>query len=346
VTAMQKKSFAFKNYMLPVGLALLVLINLLLLLEFFGIEIIDRYYKGILVLMQINIILAIGLNLINGVTGMLSLGHAGFMAVGAYTSALLSIFLTKVAFLPPVLQFPLVLIVGGLVAALIGLLIGIPTLRLRGDYLAIATLGFGEIIRVVILNLKITKGALGLPGIPGYTDFWWAELFMLLSVIIIWNFTHSNHGRALASIRENEIAAEAMGINTTYYKVSAFVIGAFFAGLAGGLFAHYLGYIAPKSFDFMKSIEILLMVVLGGLGSLTGSVVAAIVLTGLPEVLRFLQSYRMVIYSLTLVLLMLYRPQGLFGRDEASAVFLKQWFKKGLARKGDKGGGADEPVKG
>jgi branched-chain amino acid transport system permease protein len=319
----------------------LVLINLLLLLEFFGIEIIDRYYKGILILMQINIILAISLNLINGVTGMLSLGHAGFMAVGAYTSALLSIFLTKSGFLPPVLQFPLALIAGGLVAALIGLLIGIPTLRLRGDYLAIATLGFGEIIRVVILNLKITRGALGLPGIPGYTNFWSAELFMLLAVIVIWNIMHSNHGRALASIRENEIAAEAMGVNTTYYKVSAFVIGAFFAGLAGGLFAHYLGYIAPKSFDFMKSIEILLMVVLGGLGSLTGSVVAALVLTGLPEVLRFLQSYRMVIYSLTLVLLMLYRSRGLFGRDEASFVLMKKWFKKGQAHTG---GETDESV--
>jgi branched-chain amino acid transport system permease protein len=343
VTAMRKEPFSFKNYILPVGLALLALINLLLLPEFFGIVIIDRYYKGILILMQINIILAISLNLINGVTGMLSLGHAGFMAVGAYASALLSIWLTKSGFVPPALQFPLVLIAGGLVAAFIGLFIGVPTLRLRGDYLAIATLGFGEIIRVVILNLKITKGALGLPGIPGYTNFWSAELFMLLAVIVIWNIIHSNHGRALASIRENEIAAEAMGVNTTYYKVSAFVIGAFFAGLAGGLFAHYLGYIAPKSFDFMKSIEILLMVVLGGLGSLTGSVVAALVLTGLPEVLRFLQSYRMVIYSLTLVLLMLYRSQGLFGRDEASAVLLKKWFKKDQTHPG---GETDESVEG
>jgi branched-chain amino acid transport system permease protein len=342
VTVMQKGSLSFKNYILPVGLALLVLINLLLLLKFLGIEIIDRYYEGILVLMQINIILAVSLNLINGVTGMLSLGHAGFMAVGAYTAALLSIFLSKTGFLPPVLQFPLTLIAGGLVAALIGLLIGIPTLRLRGDYLAIATLGSGEIIRVVILNLKITRGALGLSGIPYYTNFWSAEFFMLLAVIVMWNIMHSNHGRALAAIRENEIAAEAMGVNTTYYKVSAFLVGAFFAGLAGGLFAHYLGYIAPKSFDFMKSIEILLMVVLGGLGSLTGSVVAAIVLTGLPELLRFLQSYRMVIYSLTLVILMLYRSQGLFGRGEASAVLLKKWFKKSPA---STGGEADEPTK-
>lgn len=339
---MKKETISLKSCVFPVGLALLIVINLFFLLDFFGIEIIDRYYRGILILMQINIILAISLNLISGVTGMLSLGHAGFMAVGAYTSALLSIYFTKLGTLPEMLQFPLVLAAGGLVAALLGLLIGIPVLRLRGDYLAIATLGFGEIIRVVILNLDITKGARGLAGIPGYTDFWWAEIFMLLSIIVIWNTIHSNHGRAMVAVRENEIAAEAMGVNTTYYKVSAFVIGAFFAGVAGGLFAHYLGYIAPKSFDFMKSIEILLMVVLGGLGSLTGSVVAAIVLTGLPELLRFLQTYRMVIYSLTLVLLMLYRPQGLFGCDEASAVLLKQWFKRDYHRTGGEADGSFE----
>lgn len=335
-----KKTAKFKNYILPVGLALLVVINLLFLLEFFGIELIDRYYKGILILMQINIILAISLNLINGVTGMLSLGHAGFMAVGAYTSALLSIYLSKSSVLPEVLEFPLALLAGGLFAAILGLLIGLPILRLRGDYLAIATLGFGEIIRVIILNLDITQGARGL-AVPGYTGFWWAELLMLISVIVIWNIIHSNHGRAMVSIRENEIAAEAMGVNTTYYKVGAFVIGAFFSGLAGGLFAHYLGFIAPKSFDFMKSIEILLMVVLGGLGSMTGSVIAAIVLTGLPELLRFLQTYRMVIYSLTLVLLMLYRQQGLLGRDEASTDLVRRWFGKLNPRKG---GEADEPA--
>lgn len=340
---MKINASTLKKYILPAGLAFLVLINLLLILEFFDIQVIDRYLKGILILMQINIILAVSLNLINGVTGMLSLGHAGFMAVGAYVSALLSIFLSK-SNLPELILFPMVLCAGGIVAALIGLLIGVPTLRLRGDYLAIATLGFGEIIRVVILNLGITKGARGLPGIPNYTNLWWVELFMVLSVLVIWNMTKSNHGRALVSIRENEIAAEAMGVHTTYYKVSAFVIGAFFAGLAGGLFAHYLGYISPKSFDFMKSIEILLMVVLGGLGSLTGSVIAAIVLTGLPELLRFLQSYRMVIYSLTLVLLMLYRQEGLFGRDEASTELLTKWLKR--SKKNYPGGEADEPTEG
>lgn len=336
---MKNDSSTLKNYLLPLGLGLLVLINLFLALEFLGIEIIDRYYKGILILMQINIILAVSLNLINGVTGMLSLGHAGFMAVGAYTSSLLSIFLSNMN-LPEVILFPLVLCAGGLLAAVMGLAIGIPTLRLRGDYLAIATLGFGEIIRVVLLNLDITRGARGLPGIPNYTNLWWAQFFMVLSVMIIWNITASNHGRAFVAIRENEIAAEAMGVNTTYYKVSSFVIGAFFAGVAGGLFAHHLGFISPKSFEFMKSVEILLMVVLGGLGSLTGSVVAAIVLTGLPEFLRFLQSYRMVIYSLTLVLLMIYRPQGLFGRHEANADLLKAWFNKGHGRSG--GGKGDE----
>ena len=332
MTGLEKQAHAetagrWQKYLLPVGLILLALINILIFMEKFGFQFVNRYYKGILILTFINIILAVSLNLINGITGLFSIGHAGFMAVGAYVSALLSINMGQWGFLPPQIQafirFPFVLLMGGLAAALAGLLIGIPTLRLRGDYLAIATLGFGEIIRVVALNLNITRGARGIPGIPNHTNFWWAEFFAVATVVIIWNIVRSNHGRAMVAIREDEMAAEAMGVNITYYKVLSFTIGAFFAGLAGGLFAHYLSYIAPRSFEFLKTIEILLMVVLGGLGSITGSVLAAIVLTALPEVLRFLQAYRMVIYAGTLILLMIFRPQGLFGRAEVDLSFFK-----------------------
>ncbi len=326
-----KAAEKWRRHLLPVGLSFLLLLNILVFMEHLGLEIVSRYYKGILILSFINIVLAVSLNLINGATGLFSIGHAGFMAVGAYVSALLSLNMGRWGFLSPQLQtfiqFPLVLFLGGLAAALAGLVIGIPTLRLRGDYLAIATLGFGEIIRVVALNLNITRGARGITSIPNHTNFWWAQLFAVLTVVIIWNIVHSNHGRAMVAIREDEIAAEAMGVNTTYYKVLAFTIGAFFAGVAGGLFAHHLSYISPKSFDVLKSIEILLMVVLGGLGSITGSVIAAVVLTALPEVLRFLQDYRMVIYAGALIILMNFRPQGLFGRAEADLAVLKALLK-------------------
>jgi len=321
----------WRTHLFPAGLAILILLNILIFMEHLGFSIVSRYYKGILILAFINIILAVSLNLINGITGLFSIGHAGFMAVGAYVSALLSLNMGRWEFVSPqvqaVIQFPLVLLAGGLAAALAGLVIGIPTLRLRGDYLAIATLGFGEIIRVVALNLNITRGARGIASIPNYTSLWWAQLFAVVTVVIIWNIVHSNHGRAMVAIREDEIAAEAMGINTTYYKVLSFTIGAFFAGVAGGLLAHHLTFISPKTFDVLKSIEILLMVVLGGLGSITGSVIAAIVLTALPEVLRFLQAYRMVIYAGTLVVLMIFRPQGLFGRAEVDLTVFKSFFR-------------------
>ncbi len=285
-------------------LALLILsVNLLLISGKM-----PAYYKGILGFAGINIILAVSLNLINGITGQFSLGHAGFMAVGAYVSALISIYL----------KWPLILalLLGAVVAALLGIIIGLPTLRLKGDYLAIATLGMGEIIRVVLLNLEITKGARGLTAIPRSTSIYLVELVAFITVIFTVNLMRSTHGRALLSIREDEIASEAMGINTTFYKVFAFATGAFFAGLAGGLFAHLMGYIAPKNFEFMRSIEILVMVVLGGLGSITGSIVATIILTILPEALRSFSQYRMVLYSGLLIIMMLFRPQGLMGTKE------------------------------
>lgn len=280
--------------------------------------VINSYYSGILVMVCINIILASSLNLSTGFLGQLILGHAGFMSVGAYAAALF----TLRAGVPEPVDFPLALLVGGLTAALFGMIIGIPALRLKGDYLAIITLGFGEIIRVVIINLDFTGGARGLRGIPTVTNFTWVYLLAVLTVAIIFAFIHSRHGRAVISIREDEIAAEASGINTTYYKLLAFVMSAFFAGIAGGLYAHHIGILNPSKFDFNYSVEILVMVVLGGMGSMTGSVIAATVLTILPEALRDFASYRMLAYSVVLICVMLFRPSGLLGQYEFSLTRL------------------------
>lgn len=311
-----KEKINWDGYLTLAGAILLVLVNVLLISGKM-----PAYYRGILGFVGINIILAVSLNLINGITGQFSLGHAGFMAVGAYVSALISIHLKWPLYLA--------LICGGLAAAFLGIVIGLPTLRLKGDYLAIATLGMGEIIRVVLLNLDITKGARGLTGIPRTTSIYLVELVAFITIIFMVNLMRSTHGRALLSIREDEIAAEAMGINVTYYKVFAFAAGAFFAGVAGGLFAHLMGYIAPKNFDFMRSIEILVMVVLGGLGSITGSVIATIVLTILPEALRGFAEYRMVLYSALLIVIMLFRPQGLMGTRELQIKEVRKIFSGG-----------------
>lgn len=284
--------------------------------------VINPYIAQVLTLISIYATLATSLNLINGITGQFSLGHAGFAAVGGYFSAILTTNLKLP--LPSGLLFLVSLIFGGLVAALAGLIIGLPTLRLKGDYLAIATLGFGEIIRVLFLNWKYVGAATGLSGIPGLTNFLWAFGVAVITVLFIVNFMGSSHGRACISIREDEIAAETMGINITKYKVLAFVFGAFFAGVAGGLFAHLIQLLHPASFTFMFSVEILLMVVLGGLGSITGSVAAAIFLTALSEALRQFSDLRMIIYSLMLIGIMLFRPQGLLGTKEFSLDFFKE----------------------
>ncbi|WP_040950489.1 branched-chain amino acid ABC transporter permease [Gorillibacterium massiliense] len=286
----------------------------------FSTGVLDDVAESTLFLIAINTILAVSLNLINGFTGQFSLGHAGFMSVGAYTSAVLT-----VNFNTP---FPLALVAGGIVAALCGMLIGIPSLRLRGDYLAIATLGFGEIIRIVLLNSNYVGGASGFSGIPTLTNWTWLFIFTALTVILIQNFVRSKHGRACIAIRENEIAAEAMGINTTLYKVMAFMIGAFFAGIAGGLSAHHFYVINPSSFGFMKSFEILVIVVLGGLGSTSGAIIGAIVLTLLFTFLQDFPELRMIIYSSLLVLMMIFRPGGLMGTKEFTLSFFK---KKGGA---------------
>lgn len=299
------------------GLALAAVLYLTVMFFISG----DAYYIQILTLACINVILAVSLNLINGFTGQFSIGHAGFMGVGAYVAA----FLTTEFKVP----FLLALALGSLASASVGLLVGMPTLRLRGDYLAIATLGFGEIIRVLIVNIDRVGGSRGYIGIPSVTNFGWAFLFAVLTIVIIRHFIGSTHGRACLAIREDEVAAEAMGVNTTKYKVLAFSMGAGFAGLAGGLFAHLLTFLHPSSFDFIKSVDYLVMVVVGGWGSITGPASAAIGLTVMNELLRRFAELRMLVYAGILIGTMLMRPQGLLaGRELVLPEKLVNFFAR------------------
>ena len=264
--------------------------------------IINSYWSGILIVACINVVLSTSLNLASGYLGQLTLGHAGFMSVGAYASALCSIYLGT--------SFIVSLFIGALAAALVGLLIGIPTLRLKGDYLCIITLAFNEIIRIIMLNIGITNGAKGLMGIPMSTNFTIVFFSAVITIYVIYSIVKSRHGRAIISIREDETASELAGIPTSYYKILAFTISAFFAGLAGGLYAHYITILIPKVFDYNKSVEILVMVVLGGLGNLKGSVIAAIVLTILPEYLRAFSDYRMLLYAIVLIAAMIIKEKN------------------------------------
>jgi branched-chain amino acid transport system permease protein len=297
-----------------------------------------NYFVYLSLLVGVNVILAVSLNIVNGLTGQFSIGHAGFMAVGAYLSAAVSLATAqlRIGGLPEVvsdqLLFLVSLLVGGGGAAACGFLVGLPSLRLRGDYLAIVTLGFGEIILVVVRNSPGLGGALGLAGTPQRTSFFLVWLTVFLVVLLARRLLASPHGRSLVAIREDEVAAEAMGVDTTAYKVRAFVVSSFFAGLAGGLFAHFQSIITPgDSFSFVKSMEVVVMVVAGGLGSTSGAVVAAVLLTLLPEGMRALfitlggdnvalaqsiDQLRKPIFGLLLVLMMLTRPQGLFGTHE------------------------------
>jgi branched-chain amino acid transport system permease protein len=290
----------------------------------------NRYYLGIAIDVGINIILAVSLNLINGHTGQFSLGHAGFMAVGAYTAASVTWVLSASNHSPVVaaLTFALSLGIGGVMAAAAGLAVGVPTLRLRGDYLAIVTLGFGEIIRVVLQTtdtlsrglgstgvarvLENMGGASGMKGIAPLASFGWAWALAAVTIFVVAALVNSTYGRGFIAVHDDEVAASAMGINPTRYKVTAFVIGAFFAGVAGGLYAHHKQFLSPTGFDFMKSIDIVVMVILGGMGRTAGVIIAAVLLTVLPEFLRGFADYRMIIYSLMIIILMMTRPQGLF----------------------------------
>lgn len=316
---------------------------------------INGYYARVVNLIGIAITLAVSLNLINGLAGQFSLGHAGFMAVGGYSATYVTVFhgqqiagligstLGEVA--GSALVMPISLIVGAFAAAAAGLVVGVPSLRLKGDYLAIVTLGFGEIIRVIILNIPAVGGATGFTNTTPITNFFWIFSMAILTILIVANIRSSTFGRALSAIREDEIAAEAMGINTTRYKVMAFVISAALAGVAGGLSGQlFANPLNPQNLNFVKSIEVIVMIVLGGIGSITGAVFGAATITILPEALRDVDrqfpGMRMVIYSLLLILLMIFRPQGLLGRKE----FSLDWFRRRKAAPAPPAAGGDADV--
>ena len=302
------------------------------------------FFSYIALTVGVNVILAVSLNIINGMTGQFSIGHAGFMAIGAYLSGVTSLALgsVKIALIPVAISDQLLFLVsiltGGTAAALCGVLVGLPSLRLRGDYLAIVTLGFGEIIRVIVQNTDAFGRALGLSGVPQHGSLFMVWFWVCLTVLAAHRIARSSHGRSLWAIREDEVAAEAMGVNTTSYKVHAFVVSAFFAGVAGALFGHFVPVINPGSFTFVKSIEVVVMIVVGGLGSTSGAIGAAIFLTLLPEALRTLftsgagdtllaqkvDQIRMPVYGVLLVVLMLARPQGILGTRE---VWDLPWIK-------------------
>ena len=281
----------------------------------------NRYYLGVAIDVGISIIMAVSLNLINGHTGQFSLGHAGFMAVGGFTAARLTL-----AFAPSfpsdspqgIALFVAAMLLGGLTAAVAGLAVGLPSLRLRGDYLAIVTLGFGEIIRVIFQTSEGFGAATGLTGIPKQTTLFWAMSVAAVTVYVVACLVNSTYGRGFIAVHDDEVAASAMGISPTRYKVTAFVIGAFFAGVAGALYAHHKQVLKPDGFDFMKSIDYVVMVILGGMGRTVGVIIAAVLLTVLPEFLRGFAEYRMIIYSLLIIALMLLRPQGLFNFGKVS----------------------------
>jgi branched-chain amino acid transport system permease protein len=274
----------------------------------------NRYYLGVLIDVGIAMIMAVSLNLINGHTGQFSLGHAGFMAVGGYTAAKLSlVFEPSLSPATAPIFFAGALLAGGVMAAATGLMVGVPSLRLKGDYLAIVTLGFGEIIRVIFQTSDFMGAATGLNGIPRYTNLGWTFGVAAVTVYVVTCLVNSTYGRGFIAVHDDEVAASAMGVNPTRYKVVAFVIGAFFAGIAGGLYAHHKLVMKPEGFDFMRSIEFVVMVILGGMGRTAGVIAAAVALTILPEFLRGFAEYRMILYSLLIIVLMMARPEGLFG---------------------------------
>jgi len=294
-------------------------------------ELFSPYAFRILMLIGINITLAVSLNLVNGLAGQFSIGHAGFMAVGAYTSAALTYYVMGYPHggILSTLWILAAMIVGGVAGGIAGFLVGIPSLRLRGDYLAIVTLGFGEIIRIIILNVDAVGGPRGFSGIPYLTSFFWVWSTALGTIALSRNLVTSTHGRALMAIREDEVAAQAFGINTVRYKVAAFVLSSSLAAVAGALYAHYDTYLNPSSFGFIRSFEIIIMVILGGMGSTSGAVAGAVIVTLLPELLRAAAAVRMLLYSALLIALMLLRPQGIMGHRELSwkqiqSLFLRQ----------------------
>jgi branched-chain amino acid transport system permease protein len=332
------KKLSLQSYKIPL-VSFVVLLVCGIIFDFA----LNAYLQLSLIYVFVNIILAMSLNLVNGYTGQFSLGHAGFMAVGAYTSAYLSMKIAPIEGIGSILSFFIYSILAGCMSAAFGWIVGLPSLRLKGDYLAIVTLGFGEIIRVMVLNTEALGGARGMYGIPGTSDivlggftlsrflsyYFISSVWVIIAFFFIWRLVNSTHGRTFKSVREDEIATESIGIDTTKVKVKAFVISSFFAGVAGSLFAHYSNYLNPATFSFIMSINVVIMVVLGGMGSMTGPILAAVLVTVLPEALRPLQELtgkdlRMVVYSLILVVLMLVRPQGLMGHNEIWNLWRKK----------------------
>ena len=279
-----------------------IIIAVYLILAYVYNDVLNRHYKAVIIPMGINIILAVSLNITTGFLGELSLGHAGFMAIGAYAGAL---FTTSNRGMNELLALSISLVIGGILAAAAGMLIGMPVLRLRGDYLAIVTLAFNEIIRSVINATKALGGPAGIKKIPTYSNYTIVYAFVIITILLAMNLKKSRHGRAIYSIKENYIAAEAMGVPVTRYKILAFTIAAFFAGIAGVLYAHYARIIEPDNFDYNRSIDILVFVVLGGMGSIKGSVISAIILSLLPEVLRSVGDFRKITYAVALIVIMI-----------------------------------------
>lgn len=314
----------------------LLVVGALLAVQWVLTAVFVEYVQRILLLAGINVILAVGLNLINGTTGQFSIGHAGFMAVGAYAAAFSG---TKLRALVEGMLGPgaiadgvtlnLGLVVGAIAAAAAGVLVGMPSLRLRGDYLAVVTLGFGEIIRILFTNAEFLGAATGYfgddpMGLPAYTNLFWVYLWAIGIVVAISNLTFSQTGRSLSAIREDEIASEAMAIPGTRLKVLAFTLSAATAGIAGGLFAHMQSGIRPEDFRFEKSIDMIVMIVLGGLGSISGAILGGVFLAVSLELMRDLQEYRLVLYALLLVVVMLVRPQGVFGSKEIGMLWTRR----------------------
>jgi len=335
-------------FLLSISIILLVIVFIIIANRNF-----DSYVIRILNLCAIYIILGVSLNLINGFTGQFSLGHAGFMAIGAYLSALLymspelkevNFFIVPLIMPFRVIQLPffVAVIFAGLFSALIGFLIGIPCLRLKGDYLAIVTFGFSEIIRVIFNNLQnVTNGPIGLKGLPTYTNLWWSFGIAILTVLVVKNLINSSYGRALKSIRENETAAEAMGVNLFFHKSLAFAIGAFFAGLGGALLGSFIMTIDPNTFSFLLTFQLIVIVIVGGLGSITGTVISAIIITVLMETLRSVEApmnifglhvpgipgMRMLVFAILLMTVVLFFKKGLMGKNEWSwDGLLKKYF--------------------
>lgn len=278
------------------------------------------YIVGILTLAGINLLVVLGLSLLTGFTGLFSFGHAGFMAIGAYTTAFCTM---KMG-----MNFYLALVVGGLTAALASFIIGKLTLNLKGDYFIIATLGFGEAIRLILDNVQYFGGARGWPGLTSYTSPWNVLVINIIGIVVLVNIIRSKHGRNMKAIREEELASQIIGINVFKYKLMSLMISAVYAGVAGGLLGHYMNFLQPKMFMLIKSTELTIMVIFGGLGSISGSVIAALVLTGLPEFLRSVKEWRLVLYGASVVLIMITRPKGLMGGHEITISGIKRLFTR------------------